>query len=177
MLIFELDIKNAPDEVEVKTKVEISPLNMTDLDSLLIDKRPSFKSTMLERLEKGDLCFVAKRDEEICGYQWQRPKSQHFGEIDYEVKMDDKSVWIYGSHIFEKERGKRILHKLILEQFKLCKDMGYERAYCGILSTNKPSLRSFYRFGFKKVVKKIKMVKILGITRHNVIDCKEELYE
>lgn len=170
MLIFEMDVNEIPNPIENKTKVEISLLNIADLDFLIRGKRSTHKQTMLERLDYGDKCFVAKKDNKICGYVWIRKNKLYFTEVYYEVETDDRSIWVYDELVFEEERGKRIQQKILFKVLKYCKNMGYKRILTGILSDNEPSLNAHARFGFKKLVKEIEMRKVLGIKRHKVID-------
>jgi L-amino acid N-acyltransferase YncA len=85
------------------------------------------------------------------------------------VRTDELSVWVYDELVFEEFRGKGIQQKILFEMFKQYKNIGYKRVYVGILADNEPSLKAHKRFGFKKLVKEIKMLKILGIKRHKVI--------
>lgn len=169
MLIFKMDISDTPKKVEYEHDVEISKINNSDLDALMRDKRSTHKATMLKRLKQGDLCFKAQKNGKIYGYIWIRKNTLYFSEVYYKVRTDELSVWVYDELVFDEFRGKGIQQKILLEIFKQCKNLGYKRVYVGILSDNEPSLKAHMRFGFEKLVKEIRMQKILGIKRHNVI--------
>ncbi len=169
MLIFERDVNDTPAIIEYKTNVAISQVSDAGLDTLMRGKRPIHKAVILERLNNGDICFVAKKDDRICGYAWVRGISYYFPEVYYKVDADEQSIWIYDELVFEEERGKRIQQQILHEIFGYCKSKGYKKVYVGILSDNDSSLRAHSRFGFKKLVKEIKMLKLLGIKRHKII--------
>lgn len=170
MLIFRMDINKVPKQIESGDNIKVSQIKTSELDALMRNRRPIYRQKISERLKRGDRCFVVKKKDKVCGYVWVKPKSFYFSEIRFEVELDDKSIWIYDELVFEKERGKRTLQRVLYEIFEHFKDTGYKQVYVGILNDNEPSLKAHARFGFNEKAMEIEMVKVLGIKKHNVID-------
>ncbi len=170
MLIYEMDVDSIPATTEGETDVTITQVNDPDLDALMRGKRAAHKAVITKRFEDGDICFVAKKGDRICGYSWARGMSYYFPEIYYKADADKQGLWIYDELVFEEERGKRIQQQILREIFRWSKNNGYRKVFVGILSDNESSLKAHSRFGFNKLSKEIKMSKLLGIKRHKIID-------
>jgi L-amino acid N-acyltransferase YncA len=170
MLIYEMDIDKAQAKFQSSMDITVQQIAQSDLKTLMHGKRDSHLEVMKNRLENGELCFVAKKDGEMMGYIWVRKKVLYFSEVYYKMQIDDDGIWVYDELTFMMWRGKGIQQKILWEIFKYHENLGYKKVYVGILSENEPSLRAHAKFGFNRLKKEIKLVKVMGVKRHKVND-------
>ena len=174
MNIYELEIDKIQAKFPPMAHESISQIEESDLKSLMREKRPFHLETMKKRLMNEELCFIAKNKDDVIGYIWVRKKSLFFSEVYYEMTIGDDGVWVYDELTFEEWRGRGIQQQILSEVFKYHGNLGYKRVYVGILSKNEPSTKAHAKFGFNKLIKVIKLVKIFGMKRHKVIDYGNE---
>jgi GNAT superfamily N-acetyltransferase len=174
MLIFKMKVGEGTKQTKTNEEIQVTSLEVTELDALMRNKRQGHKETMLERFKEDDKCFVARRGHNICGYIWIKNDRFYFTEINYEISAGKQNIWIYDELVFEEYRGKGIQQLILQEIFKFCEDIGYEEVFVGILSDNGPSLKAHAKFGFQNQVMNVKMLRVMGLIKHTIMDDRNE---
>jgi RimJ/RimL family protein N-acetyltransferase len=106
----------------------------------------------LQRLQRGDLCYVASCDGRMAHYSWvQRSGSHPITEAGLIVPVQSGEFWIYDCLTVEWARGKWIypeaLERIVNDHFRA----GYGTAWIYTSRRNVPSQKGILRAGFGRV--------------------------
>jgi len=103
----------------------------------------------VDRLNSGDMCFIAELDNTIVGFSW-----LSFNRIKYEnayereITLNEDEALIYDRMVFRGFRMSGVSNKLNEEQLNFLRINNYKKSLVIIRSDNIPSIKSFEKFGF-----------------------------
>ena len=142
---------NHPPTVKSAANVEWELLSPGALDVLSGIDRFDAK-VGLQRLQRGDLCYVASCNGRLAHYSWvQRSGSHPIAEAGLIVPVQSGEFWIYNCFTLEWARGKWIypetLDRIVNDHFRA----GYGTAWIYTSRRNVPSQRGILRAGFGQV--------------------------
>lgn len=152
------------DEIDYEQKYEYKLLSMTMeiLNNMMNENRNEIEidkfNILINRIEnnKFQKAFVIKNNEEqICGYFHMSYKDARDGCINYNIKVNSDTVYLFDDYTFEKFRGKGVHKFSIIARLKIAKLQGYKKAIVNIISNNIHSEKSYINIGFKKNIKYI----------------------
>ncbi len=106
------------------------------------------RSTIEERVIKGDRIFVALYQSKPVGYLFTATSSTWVGEIDDTLLVNSKEVYIYDAFTYSEFRGNRIFPALITSVERFFRDLSYSCVLIFVACSNLSSIKGIERAGF-----------------------------
>lgn len=98
MLLFERLLVEAPADVSPGISVAISQLQPTEVDEYAAFRPTAVVAEIRSRLERGHVCFVARRQGALVHSIWAATGSAWIGYLDCEMRLAPDEAYIYGSY-------------------------------------------------------------------------------
>lgn len=103
-----------------------------------------------KRFARGDICFLAKINDEYAHYSWLRFKEGEITEINRKINLGNGAGIIYNCHTYAKFRGRNIYPYILSKILMFLKEQEYKTAYIYTKGNNYPSIRGIEKTGFKE---------------------------
>ncbi len=114
--------------------------------------RPEIGQTeVTNRLDSGQLCFVAWHDGRIVSACWSSAGSARIDYLDHETRLADGEAYLYDKFTLPAYRGHRIANAVRVYQLQHLRQAGYHRAVAALVPENKTALRDNAKGGFRPV--------------------------
>ena len=111
----------------------------------------SFRSTIVELLEAGSLCFVARHDGRAVGTCWVAPDHPYDAFLDLELLLSAGDAYLFDAYTLPTFRGQRVAPAICAHQLRYCRDAGFRRAMRATFPENVSALRAHAKSGFRQV--------------------------
>ncbi|MDH7556575.1 MAG: GNAT family N-acetyltransferase [Candidatus Methanosuratincola sp.] len=171
LFVFELSISDWSPRLASKVTVQTRLVaTIDDLKPLIAAKGGWPRRFYEERLEKGDLGFIAEVDGKTVSCLWATFNEVYLADVEYNLKLDNQTVALIGAYTLPDYRGQGIYAKVWEACITHFKGSSYSRAYGFIEARNLPSLVAHKKIGLEKVIKVIIMLKFLGLKINIVRD-------
>lgn len=119
---------------------------------------------VIERLDAGRRCFVARVDGAIAAYGWASRGMERIGELERPFHMAAGEAYIWDCATLPPYRGKGLYSALLSYMVATLREDGIERIWIGASVRNLPSVRGFASAGFQPVIT-LSYLRLLGF-RH-----------
>jgi GNAT superfamily N-acetyltransferase len=164
LIIYRKSLKNSLSTIKPEIEVHSCMANQRDIPKLVHVTGLASKAVE-QKFKNGELCFVAKKEEEIIHYSWICFGSIYINEIEKEERFSDSTPIIYNVFTLPQYRGKKIYPYILSQEFKYLAQEGHSYVYIYTSANNKASIRGIKRAGFE-VWQIIRYIKILGIKKY-----------
>jgi hypothetical protein len=175
-VIFETDIYENSESRESKIPINIRVLENTEEDiNKLTEFWPSdtygspfstpemIKSSIKERLDAGELCFIAEHNGEIIYMGWFGFQNAHiFTPYEKKRGLGPNEVITHSSYCAEKYRGKNVLSAVHSVKWDFMLKNGYKKLIAYVVPKHQASMKISMRYT-EKPVKTVHYLRILGI--------------
>jgi len=84
----------------------------------------------MDRINKGEHCFICAKGKCILGYIWFAPKQKYIKEIDATLYLNNSSIYIYNAYVRQDYRGKDLVDYLFLK----CRSELYSAGYTTVIA-------------------------------------------
>ncbi len=165
LIVYRKSLKNSLPTIQPEIELNFCMANQEDIPKLVHVMGLASPKAIEQRFKNGELCFVAKKEEEIIHYSWICFGSVYMNEIEKEEKFDDSTPIIYDVFTQPQYRGKKIFPYALSQEFNYLSQKGHSYVYICALANNKSSIHGIKRAGFE-VWQMIRYVKILGIKKY-----------
>jgi len=125
---------------DIKDKAQLTNLQ-NDLSSEKIQ----------QRLDKGDRCFVAKKNKVIVAFVWISEKSQEIWEMRSEISLQKRQMCLYNAKVDPKYRGRGILPRAVHYLDNILVKEGFDSLLSVVFPENHLSLRTLRKDGFVEI--------------------------
>lgn len=161
LLIYEnklyiLTVKQIADlNFKIKTKFPIQLEifncdNFHDVGSLMTLKGWNTEKILFDRLDRGEVCYLAKYGKSIVGYLWIRlAKNTTIGESE-QLRLKENEGYFYDVFVLEEYRGGNIYPALLSYMLEDLRIRGYKRVFALTRVDNFAALRSKGKLDFVK---------------------------
>jgi len=136
------DLKNEIPTTIPKVAVDIKVYNH------VINLRNLERSTIEERVNKGDRIFVALYQSKPVAYLFVATTSTRVSEIDDTLRVNSKEVYIYDAFTYSEFRGNKIFPTLITSVARFFRDLSYSCVLIFVACSNLSSIKGIERAGF-----------------------------
>ncbi len=163
-IVFYYDLQWVLSEApKTKSSIKIKKVQGSE-DELFKQFREKYPAQeFLSRIKKdNETLYTATNKGEIIAYAWVAKKELFLEAINYSYNLNRDEIFLYACFVSREYRGKGI-HSLMIDKRlrDYMSDNSYKRAYTGVLSYNKGSIRGVEKAGFKEF-KRIKYLKLIG---------------
>ena len=140
--LYYFNLKNKVPTTTPKVKIDVEvydhPVDLEHLE----------RSTIEERVIKGDRIFVALYQSKPVGYLFTATSSTLVGEIDDTLRVNSDEVYIYDAFTYSEFRGNRIFPTLITSVASFFRDLSYSCVLIFVACSNLSSIKGIERAGF-----------------------------
>ncbi len=98
MILFERLLDEPPADVSPGLAVTISQLQASEVDEYAAFRPTAVATEIRSRLERGHVCFVARREGAMVHSIWAAIGSACIGYLDSEIQLAPDEAYIYGSY-------------------------------------------------------------------------------
>lgn len=162
---YEKDLLDLPLQIKPKIEVKIDFTSTDEVIDWIREKKieGSDDSFEIEYAQINKHYFpVIKYNDKIIGFEKIGFKKIFILDFEGFICLPDRAAMIYDTFILPEYRNLGMASFLTRESMIYLKNKGFEKIYCHILPTNKSSIKSFSKVGFKKI-RNIYFLKILGL--------------
>ncbi len=118
------------------------------------------------RFSQGEICWVAKAEDEIVSYVWAALKKERVEELCKAIELQEGEIYLYDAFTLEEWRGKALYPAILSRQLEYFKNEGFVRALIFTVEGNIASRRGILRAGFYHF-QTIEITKILNFALYN----------
>ncbi len=151
LFLLERSLADPIDETASAVRLDIDLLTRDDVDECLALRPDSVRSTIVELLEAGSLCFVARHDGRAVGTCWVAPDRPYTAFLDWELPLSAGDAYLFDAYTLPTYRGQRIAPAICAHQLRYCRDAGFRRAMRATSPENVSALRAHAKSGFRQV--------------------------
>ncbi|MCK4351982.1 GNAT family N-acetyltransferase [candidate division WOR-3 bacterium] len=130
----------------------------------------SGEAEIKRRLLDKKRCFMAQSGNEIIHYFWVTSGNEYIREINTEINIEDKEIYIFNVVTLPRYRGKRIYPFMLNYICNYFSKQGYKIAKTAVAANNIPSIKAAEKTGFRRF-EEIQYRKLLWIKRYKRIMC------
>lgn len=116
---------------------------------------------VIQRMEAGRRCFVARVDGAVAAYGWASRGEEFIGELERPFHMATGEAYIWDCVTLPPYQRKGLYGALLRHMVAALRDEGVERVWIGASLSNRPSVRGFASAGFHPVIT-LTYLRILG---------------
>ncbi len=168
VLVFETPLEFSKRTSKIPN-LNIKEAQMDDLSYLIEERGIIFENYARNAFVHGDICFIAEVDGKAVACLWGRPHDVYLGWVEYDIKLDDRTIGAADGYTHPKYRGQGLYAKLFVALAEyVSKHENYKRILGFIEPRNTLSMNVHKKLGFKKIVMKIEFTRITGIKRHKI---------
>jgi RimJ/RimL family protein N-acetyltransferase len=152
--------------IEPKIKVSIKEASVADLDKLKDIAEGNKLDIFKKRFERGEMCFIATSRDKIAYYGWMGFGDEYEDNCQINVKLNKKEEAYWFDCWTVPEYRKMGLHTAVTTKALIyLKDRGYKKVSSFITTKNAPSLKAFWKIGFKNK-KIVTFIELFGLKFH-----------
>jgi GNAT superfamily N-acetyltransferase len=126
-------------------------LGKGDVDAYLAFRPESDRAGLINRLDSGQLCFVAWHAGQIVSACWTAVRPTHIPFLDCDTELAPGEVYLYERFTAQAYRGQRLAHAVRTYQLRYLRNAGYRRAIGAIVPENRRAVLESRRGGFRPV--------------------------
>ncbi|HET6527985.1 MAG TPA: GNAT family N-acetyltransferase [Balneolaceae bacterium] len=109
-----------------------------------------------------ETAYLAIKKGEIVAYAWVTEKELFINEINHTYALNKDEIFLHSCFVCKENRGKGVHLALLYERLRDYREKDlFRRAYVGVLSFNRGSIKGVKKAGFKEM-KKIRYLKWLN---------------
>lgn len=132
--------------------LEFALLEAEELDVFYAFHHTETRETLLQRLQQGDNCYVARHNGRLVSSCWVS-EGKHTSEtwiryLRYALALSTDEIYTYDHYTAEDCRGRRISPAIKLWVMRLYRQRGYQRMTAAVSPENRASLRALAKSGF-----------------------------
>ena len=156
--IFERDLDQPIQEIKAKVDLTIAPAEKSEIESIikLVEARDSngqkakVQNIILNRFQKGSLCFLGKIGTEVVHYNW---ISFNWDEslAGRFLHLKENEAFFLDAFTLEKWRGEKIYPAVQYQLFHYLKQRGYRKIYTLVDTDNRSSKKTHYFHGWQTI--------------------------
>lgn len=149
LLLLERLLEEPIPHMETHLPVTIDLLKKTEADEYVMFRGRVRPSEIVDRLNVGQWCFVARHDGKLISASW---AAIHMARSDYlnrEIQLGQDEVYVYGLFTKPDFRGFSVSPTINVAMMRYFRDTGYRRMICWVLPENNPSLKALQKVGFR----------------------------
>jgi GNAT superfamily N-acetyltransferase len=136
-------------EVKPNLPVTIELLKKTELDEYLKFRIRVDPSLIMDWLNAGHCCFVARYKGQIISACWAATHRAWIYFLAREIRLAPDEVYIYDAFTKSDFRGQSIFPAILAEMVRYFRAAGYRQMTIGVVPENKPSLWAMRKVGFR----------------------------
>jgi GNAT superfamily N-acetyltransferase len=146
------DLKSSASKIVLPDGVTLGMLNPGDVEEMAL-ARPHGPSArrMREWLEKGCVCFVARRVHRVIATRWAQRREIDLSTFGRAIPLQDGEVCFFDAYTMPSERGRGIYRALIEFSDSDCRSEGCTLALTFTQPHNKPALRAAKAAGYHEI--------------------------
>ena len=148
-VLYALDLEKPPVPSKSRIDVEISIAGLGDADEITAMNPYHGRHVIIDRMDAGVLCFVARIEEKIVGINWLALcKAQ---DDEFEIRLGVDEVYCLDARVALPYRGRGIHHELLYRMLLHAHENGFRRAYTRVSAMNRDSWKAHVKMGWKEV--------------------------
>jgi ribosomal protein S18 acetylase RimI-like enzyme len=151
LLVLERSLADPIPDFEPRLAVSVQRLDRGDLDDYLAARPDTPRTRVLERLDAGDACFVARHEGAVVASCWVATRRARAAYVGWDVELPAGVAYLYDAYTAPAHRGAGVAKALCLHQLRQLRAAGLSRATRMTLPWNRPALRLHTGCGFRVV--------------------------
>jgi hypothetical protein len=104
---------------------------------------------VVERLKRGDICYIGEKHGEIAGYCWFARHSFYINELDLGINLEPTDLYLYNAYVLKPYRRHNITTGNIFAARRDLVPLGFSREIIAIMHWNTPSRQFALKMGFQ----------------------------
>jgi len=151
MLVVAHRLEEPMRELVPRLAVRTDLLAKNDVDAYLAFRPESDRAGLINRLDSGQLCFVAWHEGQIVSACWTAVRPTHIPFLDCDCELADGDAYVYEKFTSEAYRGQHLAHAVRMHQLRYLRNAGYRRMIGAIVPENKRAVLESHRGGSRPV--------------------------
>lgn len=147
-VLYALDLEEPPVPARSRIDVEISIAGRGDADEITAMNPYHGRDLITGRMEAGALCFVARIDGKIVGFNWLALREAQ--DAEYEIRLRADEVYCLDARVALPYRGNGIHHELLYRMLLHAHENCFRRAYTRVSAMNRDSWKTHVKMGWKE---------------------------
>lgn len=153
IFFYERDLNIVPVQ-NPKIEMNIRQANSGDMEKLVdmrktenrfsehyVDKR-KYLSILFQRLNAGQICFIATKNDDVLGHLWIAFHKLYENEMKRDILMSDKTVMFFDLYTSSLYRGLGVAPKITEHVFNYLKINNFEKIYVMVNQQNRSSRKT-----------------------------------
>ncbi len=103
---------------------------------------------VVERVRRGERCFVCEDGERIAGYIWFSPREKYILEIKVTLQLKDGDVYAYKAYVDKEYRGRSITPSILVTACRALLPAGFKRLLLVTMDWNENTHRTLKKAKF-----------------------------
>ncbi|MHB8108974.1 MAG: GNAT family N-acetyltransferase [Syntrophorhabdaceae bacterium] len=127
------------------------------LESLMVQRssekkffRPIDIENVVERLKRGDICYIGEKNGEIAGYCWFARHSFYISQISHAINLEPTDLYLYNAYVLKPYRRHNITTGNIFAARRDLVPLGFSREIIATMHWNTPSRQFALKMGFEE---------------------------
>jgi ribosomal protein S18 acetylase RimI-like enzyme len=170
MDIFERKIIPASAPIELPEGLEITLLQTGEVDEFVEFRALHDRKTILQRLERGQTCFLARHHGQIIHNAWIVKGRTRIDYLACDIQLAGDTIYVFETYTSNAWRGRSISSMRVAVMEKYCQGQGYLRLLAVVWPESKPANRNVEKAGYQRVGR----IGYLGAGRFRKYFCRYE---
>jgi hypothetical protein len=149
MLVVAYRLEEPIPEFVPRLAVRNDLLGKSEVDAYLAFRPESDRAELINRLDSGQLCFVAWHEGQIVSACWTAAQATRIPFLDCDCELADGDAYLYDKFTSEAYRGQRLAHAVRMHQLRYLRNAGYRRAIGAVVPENRRAMLENRRGGFR----------------------------
>lgn len=105
---------------------------------------------VIERLHRGEMCYIGETKGKIAGYCWIVRNKFYIYQIDHAINLEPTDLYFYNAYVLKKYRRYDVMKGNILAVRRDLIPQGFNREIIAIMNWNNPSRQFALKMGFEE---------------------------
>jgi GNAT superfamily N-acetyltransferase len=131
--------------------VQIQLLDENEVDDYLALRPDADRSTVVDRLQAGNLCFAARHEGRVVSTCWATSRNARIDYLACGIDLSAGDIYLFDAFTDPRHRGKGIAPALCRYQLRYLQQAGFRRALRATFEGNRTALQVHAKSGFQPV--------------------------
>ena len=145
-VLYHMDLRADIAEMPAPPGIEIGPGSREEVEAAAQLSAPGFRESFLRRLDEGLVCFVARAEGGVVGYDWTMYGSgEDEGDV---IELGPGEIYTLDAFTQESWRGRGVHVALLAHMLRAARELGYTDAFTMASVLKRLSHRNLRRLGW-----------------------------
>jgi GNAT superfamily N-acetyltransferase len=150
LVLLERSLDEELPDIRARLELELGLLSADDVGEYVGLLPAASTAAVLARLRRGDVCFCARHHGRLIAVSWAVFGTARIRYLRSSLSLAPDEALIDGVFVAARERGQDVWPAVGAYGLRWLRNAGYRRALVAILSSNRASLRSQAKLGYRE---------------------------